>query len=205
MCLKSLVLAHYQFSLQYCFLLKKLHLSQGEKQLLLAGNVGEGIFFAGPHHAPIRIVSSEEEHGLISTNPNEKAALGVKPSYVGDGVKQEEKPPEEPVRPAYMDVAQNQTSYINNQNGNTNNENSVQQQNSQNMQQNVNTAQSYSNPAIQQSNTTTATNIPINNQQQKEVQSAQTGQNPVQSPEEREQAIQNQINQILGDNQNGSQ
>ncbi|MBI3397566.1 hypothetical protein HY045_03760 [Candidatus Woesebacteria bacterium] len=47
------------------------YLSQGEKQLLLAANVGEGVFFAGPHHAPIRIVASEEEHRLITTKPQE--------------------------------------------------------------------------------------------------------------------------------------
>ena len=47
------------------------YLSQGEKQLLLAANIGEGIFFAGPHHAPIRIVASQEEHNLITTNPGE--------------------------------------------------------------------------------------------------------------------------------------
>jgi conjugal transfer ATP-binding protein TraC len=47
------------------------YLSQGEKQLLLAANVGEGIFFAGPHHAPIRVVASEEEHKLITTMPQE--------------------------------------------------------------------------------------------------------------------------------------
>jgi type IV secretory pathway VirB4 component len=48
------------------------YLSQGEKQLLLAANIGEGIFFAGPHHAPIRIVGSKEEHLLITTKPQEK-------------------------------------------------------------------------------------------------------------------------------------
>jgi type IV secretory pathway VirB4 component len=47
------------------------YLSQGEKQLLLAANVGEGIFFAGPHHAPIRVVASEEENILITTKPQE--------------------------------------------------------------------------------------------------------------------------------------
>jgi type IV secretory pathway VirB4 component len=47
------------------------YLSQGEKQLLLAANVGEGIFFAGPHHAPIRIVASEQENRLITTKPQE--------------------------------------------------------------------------------------------------------------------------------------
>ncbi len=47
------------------------YLSQGEKQLLLAANVGEGIFFAGPHHAPIRVVASADEHKLITTKPQE--------------------------------------------------------------------------------------------------------------------------------------
>lgn len=51
------------------------YLSQGEKQLLLAANVGEGIFFAGPHHAPIRVVASEEENKLITTKPAEVAKV----------------------------------------------------------------------------------------------------------------------------------
>jgi type IV secretory pathway VirB4 component len=51
------------------------YLSQGEKQLLLAANVGEGIFFAGPHHAPIRIVASEDENRLITTKPQEVAQV----------------------------------------------------------------------------------------------------------------------------------
>jgi type IV secretory pathway VirB4 component len=50
------------------------YLSQGEKQLLLAANVGEGIFFAGPHHAPIRVVASDEEYKLISTKPQENVS-----------------------------------------------------------------------------------------------------------------------------------
>lgn len=49
------------------------YLSQGEKQLLLAAGIGEGIFFAGPHHAPIKVVASPEEHMLITTNPLEVA------------------------------------------------------------------------------------------------------------------------------------
>lgn len=58
------------------------YLSEGEKQLLLAANVGEGIFFAGAHHAPIRVVASPEEHGLITTKPQElldKEALATPP------------------------------------------------------------------------------------------------------------------------------
>ncbi len=55
------------------------YLSQGEKQLLLAANVGEGIFFAGPHHAPIRIVASPEEDKLITTKPQEVAKTNLNP------------------------------------------------------------------------------------------------------------------------------
>jgi len=51
------------------------YLSQGEKQLLLAANVGEGIFFAGPHHAPIRVVASEDENRLITTKPQEMVQM----------------------------------------------------------------------------------------------------------------------------------
>ncbi len=47
------------------------YLSQGERQLLLAANIGEGIFFAGNHHVPMRVVASPEEHELITTNPQE--------------------------------------------------------------------------------------------------------------------------------------
>jgi len=48
------------------------YLSQGEKQLLMGANIGEGIFFAGPHHAPISVVASKEEHKLIDSRPQEK-------------------------------------------------------------------------------------------------------------------------------------
>jgi len=47
------------------------YLSQGEKQYLLAANVGEGIFFAGNNHVAIRVVASPEEHQLITSDPRE--------------------------------------------------------------------------------------------------------------------------------------
>ncbi len=50
------------------------YLSQGEKNLLLAANVGEGIFFAGPHHAPIRIAASADEYQLITSKPQDLVA-----------------------------------------------------------------------------------------------------------------------------------
>ena len=47
------------------------YLSQGEKQLLMAADVGEGIFFAGQNHVALRVVASPEEHKIITTNPEE--------------------------------------------------------------------------------------------------------------------------------------
>ncbi len=47
------------------------YLSQGEKRLLLSAGVGQGLFFAGPTHVAMRVVASQEEHQLITTNPEE--------------------------------------------------------------------------------------------------------------------------------------
>lgn len=47
------------------------YLSEGEKQLLLAADKGEGIFFAGQNHVALRVIASEDEHKLITSNPEE--------------------------------------------------------------------------------------------------------------------------------------
>lgn len=47
------------------------YLSQGEQRLLLACDVGEGIFFAGQNHVALRVVASEAEHHLITSDPAE--------------------------------------------------------------------------------------------------------------------------------------
>lgn len=47
------------------------YLSQGERNLLLGANVGEGIFFAGVNHTPISVVASPQEHKLMTTKPQE--------------------------------------------------------------------------------------------------------------------------------------
>jgi len=47
------------------------YLSQGERQLLVTADVGEGIFFAGQNHVALRVVASDEEHTIITTNPEE--------------------------------------------------------------------------------------------------------------------------------------
>jgi len=51
------------------------YLSEGEKHLLLAADVGEGLFFAGPNHVAIRVVASPEEHKLVTTKPEELLAM----------------------------------------------------------------------------------------------------------------------------------
>jgi conjugal transfer ATP-binding protein TraC len=47
------------------------YLSEGEKQMLLASGVGEGLFFAGAAHAAIKIIASPQEHELVTTKPQE--------------------------------------------------------------------------------------------------------------------------------------
>ena len=54
---------------------KTFYLSEGEKHLLLAADVGEGLFFAGQSHVAIRVVASPDEHKLITSRPEELVAM----------------------------------------------------------------------------------------------------------------------------------
>jgi conjugal transfer ATP-binding protein TraC len=54
---------------------KAFNLSEEETYLLVEGAVGEGIFFAGPKHAAIKIVASPSEHQFITTTPEEVAEI----------------------------------------------------------------------------------------------------------------------------------
>ncbi len=47
------------------------YLSQGEKELLLSADIGEGLFFAGQSHVAIKIIAAPFEHAIITTNPQE--------------------------------------------------------------------------------------------------------------------------------------
>ena len=66
------------------------YLSEGERYLLLSANVGQGLFFAGPHHVAIRVLASPEEYQLITTNPRELLNRGnfapPPPSSLGGGI-----------------------------------------------------------------------------------------------------------------------
>lgn len=50
-------------------------LSEGEKHLLLAADVGEGLLFAGPAHAAVKVIASPEEYALATTKPQELAKM----------------------------------------------------------------------------------------------------------------------------------
>jgi hypothetical protein len=77
------------------------YLSEGERQLLVAADVGEGIFFAGQNHVALRVVASEDEHAVITTNPEEVLARNQQNSSVNpkQKVNQASTPPEQPVAP----------------------------------------------------------------------------------------------------------
>ena len=47
------------------------YLSQGEKELLLSADVGEGLFFAGQSHVVIKVIAAPFEHTIITSNPQE--------------------------------------------------------------------------------------------------------------------------------------
>lgn len=47
------------------------YLSEGEKQLLLSAEIGEGIFFAGENHVAMQVMASDEEQELITSNPED--------------------------------------------------------------------------------------------------------------------------------------
>ncbi len=47
------------------------YLSEGEKQLLLTADKGQGLFFAGQNHVAVEVIASEEEHQLITSDPEE--------------------------------------------------------------------------------------------------------------------------------------
>lgn len=50
---------------------KTFNLTDEEKYLLLESGVGEGIFFAGQKHVALKVVSSETEHNIITSNPED--------------------------------------------------------------------------------------------------------------------------------------
>ena len=46
-------------------------LSEGEKELLMSADIGEGIFFAGQNHVAMNVLAAPFEHELITSNPED--------------------------------------------------------------------------------------------------------------------------------------
>lgn len=67
----SIQLLLKQSSAAIPILAETFYLSEGEQRLLMAADVGEGLFFAGQNHVAIRVIASPEEHVVITTNPEE--------------------------------------------------------------------------------------------------------------------------------------
>ncbi len=57
------------------------YLSEGERELLLAADVGEGLFFAGKNHVAMKVIAAPFEYQLITSNPEEllKRQQGAQP------------------------------------------------------------------------------------------------------------------------------
>lgn len=82
------------------------YLSQGEKHLLLAAGVGEGLFFAGPAHVAMKVIASPDEYKLVTSKPEELIQMAKdelaspKPETTSEGGPQTIiPPPPEPTQP----------------------------------------------------------------------------------------------------------
>lgn len=47
------------------------YLSEGERELLLSADIGEGLFFAGQNHVAMKVLGAPFEHEIITSNPQE--------------------------------------------------------------------------------------------------------------------------------------
>lgn len=45
------------------------YLSEGERELLLSADIGEGLFFAGQNHVAMKVLAAPFEHEIITSNP----------------------------------------------------------------------------------------------------------------------------------------
>jgi hypothetical protein len=80
-------------------IVEKFYLSQGEKRFLLSAGIGEGLFFAGSNHVAIKVMASEAEHKLITTNPEELIKLREEKRMQEQGVLNPNKPQKNVYKP----------------------------------------------------------------------------------------------------------
>ncbi len=81
------------------------YLSEGERQLLVSADVGEGIFFAGQNHVALRVVASDEEHQVITTNPEEILKRRQDAALANAAATTTTPAPAQPVRPSWLTPA----------------------------------------------------------------------------------------------------
>ncbi len=79
---------------------KTFYLSEGEKELLLTADVGEGLFFAGRNHVPIKVVAAPFENTIITSNPEEVMKNLAQQQAVPQGLTNMMAAPQEPAAPA---------------------------------------------------------------------------------------------------------
>ena len=109
------------------------YLSEGERQMLLSADVGEGLFFAGLNHVAMKVVSSPDEHLLVSSSPKEileqKAKAENKSQETGISNQSEATSKQESGIRSQESVATKEQSSINNQqSANRNQESGVRNQ-----------------------------------------------------------------------------
>ncbi len=75
------------------------NLSDGEKNFLLSCDKGQGLFFAGSNHVGIQVISSQSEHELITSDPQDlekkKAQAGMTDTRTTEELAQIFEPPAE--------------------------------------------------------------------------------------------------------------
>jgi len=80
---------------------KTFYLSEGEKRFLLSSGIGDGLFFAGANHVAIRVMASEAEHKLITTNPEELLRIRQERALNTDTLEKETPQLQKPVYKPY--------------------------------------------------------------------------------------------------------
>lgn len=83
------------------------YLSEGERELLLAADVGEGLFFAGRNHVAMKVIAAPFEYQLITSNPEEllkrqqAAKMQAAENPTDQDVEKANQQPIQPSPPAY--------------------------------------------------------------------------------------------------------
>ena len=79
-------------------------LTSAEKKLLNQFPIGQGLFFAGHNHVQIQIIASPTERDLITTNPDELAALQDKEKEIDQEIESQRQPEVQTKRPPLSEI-----------------------------------------------------------------------------------------------------